>query len=155
MTKFTKEFKVLKSEVIQSERTGFETFRKELIEIKTFYEGELYHTMYRVLAKNTEYKERYDAHLYINKTYKTKVWALKYFNKLNSWVQLEIIGQGGNEMTAKEALEIIERYSILNEIGQDEMQQDFDDALCIIKQSLDELEELKKSKKRKKRLLQN
>lgn len=47
-------------------------------------------------------------------------------------------------MNAKEALEIIERYSILNEIGQDEMQLDFDDALCIIKQSLTELEELKK-----------
>ena len=47
-------------------------------------------------------------------------------------------------MKPKEALEIIERYSSLNEIGQDEMQQDFDDALCIIKQSLEELEELKK-----------
>jgi len=47
-------------------------------------------------------------------------------------------------MTAKYGLVIIERYSVLNEIGQDEMQQDFDDALCIIKRSLDELEELQK-----------
>ena len=43
-------------------------------------------------------------------------------------------------MNVKEALAIIERYSILNEIGQDEMQQDFDEALSIIKQALTEQE---------------
>lgn len=43
-------------------------------------------------------------------------------------------------MNVKEALAIIERYSILNEIGQDEMQQDFEEALSIIKQALTEQE---------------
>lgn len=39
-------------------------------------------------------------------------------------------------MTAEEALLIIEYYSTVNEIGQDEMQIDFDKALSIIKQAL-------------------
>ena len=51
--------------------------------------------------------------------------------------------EGGVKMTAKEALAIIEYYSTLNEIGQDEMQLDFDNALRFIKQALEELEELK------------
>lgn len=92
MRKFKKEIKVLKSEIVYGERNGFETFKKELIEEKTFYEGELFHTMYRVVASNLDYKKWYDIQLYLTKIYRTKAWAIKYLNKINFWYQLDVIG---------------------------------------------------------------
>ena len=48
-------------------------------------------------------------------------------------------------MKAKEALEVIEYYSCINEMAQDKMQKEFDIALTTIKQALTELDEYKKS----------
>lgn len=48
-------------------------------------------------------------------------------------------------MKAKEAIEVIEHYSTVNEMAQDEMQKEFDIALTTIKKSLTELGELNKS----------